>query len=141
MTVITIGLSIKSKGIFSNKIKVDKIVINRIGEVNNYIDENDEILVLGNNSYYYLLFDKQPGFKYFFQYPIMKYDKKINDDIEKYIIEKKPKVIIDEEYRDWDMFEQAVNIQTYGEKILEEITQNYEEHNVGGIKYYVLKGE
>lgn len=141
ITVIAIGLSIKTKGIFSNKMKIDQKIINKVSEVKNYIDKDDEILVLGNNSYYYLLFDKQPEFKYFFQYPIIKYDEKIKEETEKYIIEKKPKVIIDEKYKNFATFENETFEQVNGKRIVEEIEKNYEEHDIGIIKYYVLKGE
>lgn len=142
IAVITLNVFItttKLKGIFSKKMIIDQLVIDKVNEINNYIDEDDEILVLGNNSYYYLLFNKQPQFKYFFQYPIIEYDEKIREETEKYIIEKKPKVIIDEKYKNFATFGQKTFEQINGKKIVEEITQNYEEHDIGVIKYYVLK--
>ena len=139
--VIIIGSLAKSSGIFSKKMKIDKIIIDKASEINSYINKDDEILVLGTSSYYYLLFDMQPEFKYFFQYPIIKYDEKIKEEIEKYIINERPKVIINEEYRKFDIYRHQTDEQIYGNKILEEITKNYEEHDIGGIKYYVLKGE
>lgn len=139
VTLNVFKITSEHKGIFLKQIKLHKILVEKINEVNNYIDEDDEILVLGNNSYYYLLFDKQPEFKYFFQYPIIEYDEKIREETEKYIIEKKPKVIIDEKYKNSATFGQKTFEQINGKKILEEITQNYEEHDIGLIKYYVLK--
>ena len=142
--VITLNVFItttKLKGIFSRKMLIDQIVIDKVSEINNYLDEDDKILVLGNNSYYYLLFKKQPDFKYFFQYPLIKYDEKIKDETVQYIKENKPKVIIDEEYKDIDICGQQLNIQAYGEKLSEEVTKNYEEHDIKLLKYYVLKGE
>ncbi len=141
VTLNVFNITTKANGIFSKKIKKDQLVIDKASEINNYLDEDDKILVLGSSSYYYLLFNKQPEFKYFFQYPLIRYDEKIKDETAKYIRENKPKVIIDEEYRDMDVCGQQVNIQTYGENLLEDVTQNYEEHDIGLLKYYVLKGE
>lgn len=135
------SITTKSKGIFSKKMLIDQLVIDKVSEINNYLNEDDKILVLGNNSYYYLIFNKKPNFKYFFQYPLIKYDEEIIDETAKYIMENKPKVIIDEEYNDINICGQQVNVQTYGEKISEVIFQNYEEHDIKLIKYYVLKGE
>ena len=142
--VITLNVFVtttKLKGIFSKKMLIDQLVIDKVSEINNYLDEDDKILVLGNNSYYYLFFNKQPEFKYFFQYPLIKYDEKIKDETAQYITENKPKVIIDEDYKDMDTCGQQVNIQTYGEKLSEEVLKNYEEHDIKLLKYYVLKGE
>ena len=142
--VITLNVFVtttKLKGIFSKKMLIDQLVIDKVSEINNYLDEDDKILVLGNNSYYYLFFNKQPEFKYFFQYPLIKYDEKIKDETAQYITENKPKVIIDEEYKDMDTCGQQLNIQAYGEKLSEEVTKNYEEHDIKLLKYYVLKGE
>ena len=141
MIVIIIGLLANSRGIFSTNMQIDKIIIDKASEINNYINKDDEILVLGTSSYYYLLFDKQPEFKYFFQYPIIKYNEKIREEIEKYIINERPKVIINEEYRKFDIYGHQTDEQIYGNKILEEITKNYEEYDIGVIKYYVLKEE
>ena len=114
---------------------------NSISEIKNYIGKDDEVLVLGNNSYYYLLFNKIPNTKYFFQALIIDYDSKIKDETEKYIIEKKPKVIINEiRYSNSITFEDDVLESQYGKNIYDEITKNYECHNLGSVTYYVLKG-
>lgn len=138
-TLNVFKITSEHKWIFLKQIKLHKIVIERVDEVNNYLNKEDKILVLGNNSYYYLLLNRQPQFKYFFQYPIIEYDEKIREETEKYIIEKKPKVIIDEKYKNFATFGQKTFEQINGKKIVEEITQNYEEHDIGVIKYYVLK--
>lgn len=117
---------------------------NSINEVKKYIDKDDAILVLGNNSYYYLIFDKLPNTKYFFQLPIIEYDSKIKDEIEKYIIEEKPKVIINEIRDNFDkkIFEYDILKPQYGKRVYDEITKNYECHNLNySVTYYVLKGE
>ena len=108
-------------------------------EIKNYINDEDEIIVLGNRSYYYLLFDKMPNFKYFFQVPIINYDQKIKDETEKYIIEKRPKVIINEMYDQYGTLENDIIQIVYGKEVLNEILNNYEEYDNGTIKYYVLK--
>ena len=110
-------------------------------EIKNYINEEDEIIVLGNRSYYYLLFDKMPNFKYFFQVPIINYDQKIKDETEKYIIENRPKVIINEMYDQYGTLENDILQIVYGKEVLNEILNNYEEYDNGIIKYYVLKDE
>ena len=116
---------------------------NLISEIKNYIGKDDEILVLGNNSYYYLLFDKLPETKYFFQLPIIEYDSKVKDEIEKYIIEEKPEVIINEIRYNFNniTFEDDLLEPQYGKIVYDEITKNYECHNLGSVTYYVLKGE
>lgn len=143
---VTVLISMKLVS-FSNYMKYkDKVYENfrsAINEIKNYIDRDDEILVLGNNSYYYLLFDKLPETKYFFQLPIIEYDSKIKDEIEKYIIEEKPEVIINE-IRDNvndKAFENDILESKYGKMVYDEITKNYECHNLGSVTYYVLKGE
>ena len=71
ITLDVLKITTEFKGIFIVQMKLDEIVINKVSEVKKYIDEDDELLVLGNNSYYYLLFDKIPETKYFFQLPII----------------------------------------------------------------------
>lgn len=142
ITIILIGDSLNS---YMNFMKFKdyyyEMKMNEINEIKKYICKEDEILVLGNNSYYYLLFDIQPEFRYFFQYPIIKYDEKIKNEIENYIIEKKPKVIIDEKYKNHDTFENETFEQIHGEKVVEELEKNYEEHSNKLVKYYILRGE
>lgn len=116
---------------------------NLISEIKNNIGKDDGILVLGNNSYYYLLFDKIPETKYFFQIPIIDYDSKIKDEIEKYIIEEKPKVVINElryNINNMTCNDELLEDQ-YGKIVYDEINKNYEYHNLGLVTYYVLKGE
>lgn len=133
VNLIVFAINMKNKDYYYEDLK------NSVIEINNYIGKDDEILVLGNNSYYYLLFSKQPKFKYFFQYPIIKYDETIKDETEKYIIEKKPKIIIDEHYKNATKFGYETFEQIHGKELLEKILKSYEEHNIGIIKYYVLK--
>lgn len=108
-------------------------------EIKNYINDEDEIIVLGNRSYYYLLFNKMPNFKYFYQVPIINYDQKIKDETEKYIIKKRPKVIINEMYDQYGTLENDIIQIVYGKEVLNAILNNYEEYDNGTIKYYVLK--
>ena len=37
------------------------------------------------------------------------------------------------------MYSQEADVKTFVDKILEVINQNYEEHDIGVVKYYVLK--
>lgn len=140
MTLISIELVS-----FSNFMKNRNLYYEKIRNFSNEIKENikveDKILVLGNKSYYYLLFDKIPDCKYFFQFPIIHYDLKIKDEIEKYIIEKQPKIIINEMKDKYGTDENDIMQLVYGNNVLEKILNNYVEHNIGTIKYYVLKGE
>lgn len=140
--LLNIGQTLKGRqGLFSKIMEKEESIINNTKEIVDYIDEDDDILVLGNNSYYYLLFNKQPKFKYFFQYPIIKYDEKIREETERYIIEEKPKIIIDEKYKNNEIYGNDTFESVYGERIVEELIKNYEEHDIKIIKYYVLRGE
>lgn len=96
-----------------------------------YLNEEDQILVLGNNSYYYLYLNKQPKFKYFFQYPIIIYNNHIAIETLNYIKTERPKLII-KNLSD-------MQIKLFGnevEKILEE-DYNYIENNQ--LSYWKLK--
>ncbi len=103
-------------------------------EIKTYINQEDKILVLGNQPYYYIYLDKQPEFKYFFQMPIIMYDRAIAEETQKYVYDKKPKIIIDT----INIYNKNAQI-LYGMKLIEIIEGNYEKHENGVITYYVLK--
>ena len=104
-----------------------------IDKIRQYLDEDDEILVLGNNSYYYIYLDKYPEFKYFFQMPIIFYDDNIAEETKKYVYNNKPKVIVNEVSSSIEIIKKI-----YGEELVNIIDENYEEHkNI--IDYYVYK--
>lgn len=135
ITVITINIcwiSSKQRGIFAVNSEIWDYAKTKISELKNYIDKDDEILVLGNQSYYYIFFNKQPKFKYFFQTPIIEYDETIRKDTEKYIKEKKPQIIIKPNVK--DDFEDI-----YGQEIIKELNQKYEERDIGIFRYCILK--
>lgn len=135
--IITISINIgcissRQRGIFSVKQKIWDYAKTRISEIKNYIDGDDEILVLGNQSYYYIFFEKQPKFKYFFQTPIIEYDETIRKDTEKYIKEKQPKIIIKPNVK--NDFEDI-----YGQEIIKVLNEKYEERDIRIFKYCILK--
>ncbi len=118
---------------FKLKYNYNELKRNSILEINNYMDEDDELFVLGNDESCYIILNKQPKYKYFFQTPIFLYDKQILEDAVKYIYYAKPKVV----------FKSTTNNKMLFEKICknaDEILNNeYEEHDKGIFKYYVLK--
>ena len=58
-----------------------------------WLNKDEEILVLGNDSFIYLYLDTYTSFKYFFQYPILNYDKNIGIETKQYILNNNPKII------------------------------------------------
>ena len=71
-----------------------KIINEQLDVLKKYLNDNDEIIVLGNQPYYYIYLNKQPKYKYFFQLPIMLYDETIKEENKNYIIRNKPKLIV-----------------------------------------------
>lgn len=95
-----------------------------------YIKEGDEILTLGNDVWMHIHLNKFPEFKYFFQYPIIKYDEKISQETIQYIKEKRPKVIFIGEV---DIIELMKNIEPF-------LKENYIHYTSSTIRhYFVLK--
>lgn len=142
--VILLNILVQLKninGIFTRTMKVEQYIIQKTSEISNYLEEDDNILVLGNNSYYYLILEKQPKFRYFFQCPIIEYDEKIKNETEKYILEEKPKIIIDEKDMRRQVSEDEELKRIYGESIETIIKTNYEEHDINFMRYFVLKEE
>lgn len=102
-------------------------------QINKYLNEDDEIFTLGNDASCYIILNKQPQFKYFFQIPIFNYDDEIMVEIENYIRSKMPKVILKSTKNSSELFEEKC------ENIKEILNENYKEYDKGQIKYYVLK--
>ena len=96
--------------------------------------QNDEMIVLGNQPYYYIYLDKQPQYKYFFQLPIMLYDSSIREENLNYIMQNNPKMLI--KYMEGYSEEKFNEI--YGIDLENYIRNNYEEHVSKKFKYYVL---
>lgn len=116
-----------------NKFKEDnKIIINDMNQVKELIKEDDEVLALGNSCWYYLLLNKIPRCKYFFQTPIISYDtENILNCVNNYIKESRPKVLI----RHKDLY--SVNcLRKNGFEINKE---EYQKYNTKFFEYYVLK--
>lgn len=130
----TINISSKQRGVLSSSSRVGNFVKLEINEIGKYIKEDDEILVLGNKSFHYILLDKQPKFKYFFQLPIIEYDKNIAKEVEKYIEEKKPKVLIKQKDITDEEFEKFYNLKT-----INYLKEKYEKYQLISADYYVLK--
>lgn len=102
-------------------------------EIDKYLDKDDELFVLGNDESCYLILNRQPRFKYFFQNPIFIYNDEIIQETEKYLTTKMPKVILKYITENEELFEEK------SENINKMLNENYEEFDRGKLKYYVLK--
>ena len=121
-------------GICSKEAKYYKEYYAKLEELKPYLSEDDEIIVLGNDSYYYIYLNKYPKFKYFFQYPIIKSDSEIKRETEMYVLNEKPKMIImnNDDSRRYE--------KVYDDNFKEYIKNNYQKYdNHSYFKYYVLK--
>lgn len=99
----------------------------------NITEEDFEFLVIGNNCYTYLIIDKYPKFKYFFQYPVVKYDENIIKETIQYIKTNKPKLIL---------LSGVLRMDSgiiYTEELLNVLKENYKYFNEKGMEYFILK--
>ncbi len=112
-----------------------KITNEQLNELKKYLNEDDEIIVLGNQPYYYIYLNKQPKYKYFFQLPIMLYDETIKEENKNYIMNNNPKIIIKyvQGYKEEDFN------RIYGMDLDSYIKSTYDEYISRDFKYYVLK--
>lgn len=112
-----------------------KIINEQLDVLKKYLNDNDEIIVLGNQPYYYIYLNKQPKYKYFFQLPIMLYDETIKEENKNYIIRNKPKLIVKymQGYTEDDFN------RIYGVDLDSYIRNTYDEYVSRNFKYYVLK--
>ena len=112
-----------------------KIINEQLDILKKYLNDNDEIIVLGNQPYYYIYLNKQPKYKYFFQLPIMLYDETIKEENKNYIIRNKPKLIVKymQGYKEDDFN------RIYGVDLDSYIRNTYDEYVSRNFKYYVLK--
>lgn len=115
------------------KYKYNESMRNFIMEIDKYLDKDDELFVLGNNESCYLILDRQPQFKYFFQTPIFMYNDEVIKETENYLNTKMPKVILKYTTENKELFEEKC------ENINKMLNEYYEEYDKGKIKYYVLK--
>lgn len=98
---------------------------------NQYLNEEDQILVLGNNSYYYLYLNKQPKFKYFFQYPILCYNDTISIETLNYIKTERPKLIIKNL--------STIQVKLFGNEMEEVLKEDYNYFENNQLSYWLLK--
>ena len=97
--IITILLSIFNC-LFLKKIKESEYYLNYKDYIQNCTTKEDNILVLGNETYIYIFFDREYKGKYFYQIPIALFDEKIAEEIIAEIKEDEPKLIIkDKNYK------------------------------------------
>ena len=108
---------------------------NNILEINQYLDEKDELFVLGNDESCYILLNKQPRFKHFFQTPIFVYNREIIKETEEYIKENKPKVIVKKTTNNNKLFDDEC------QGITEILDNDYNRYDKKILTYYVLKDE
>ena len=125
----------KKTGIFSRMSQNGELINNELDKLKKYLNEEDEIIVLGNQPYYYMYLNKYPKFKYFFQLPIILYDNSIKDEAQNYIMENKPKVVI----KYMVGYSEKVFNNIYGKELEDYINNKYNEYESYQFKYYVLK--
>lgn len=131
---ITLSFTLVRNGLNSIVNMQGAITKENLDEVKECLNEEDEILVIGNEPYYYIYLDKQPKFKYFFQVPIALYKKDVITETVKYVEEKKPKIIINNlKDRDREMYK------IYNEEFLRILDQDYQEFKNDIFTYYKLK--
>ena len=112
-----------------------KVTNEQLNELKKYLNEDDEIIVLGNQPYYYMYLNKQPKCKYFFQLPIILYDESIKEENKNYIMNNNPRIIIKymKDYKEEDFN------RIYGMDLDSYIKSTYDEYISRDFKYYVLK--
>ena len=112
-----------------------KVTNEQLNELKKYLNEDDEIIVLGNQPYYYMYLNKQPKCKYFFQLPIILYDESIKEENKNYIMNNNPRIIIKymKGYKEEDFN------RIYGMDLDSYIKSTYDEYISRDFKYYVLK--
>lgn len=125
----------KKTGIFSRMSQNGELINNELDKLKKYLNEEDEIIVLGNQPYYYMYLNKYPKFKYFFQLPIILYDNSIKDEAQNYIMENKPKMVI----KYMVGYGEKVFNNIYGKELEDYINNKYNEYESYQFKYYVLK--
>lgn len=134
--ILITSLTISKKlGVKSDVAKESEIIKEKLDKVKSQLEKNDEIIVLGNEPYYYIYLEKYPKFKYFFQIPIISYDEQIKQDTQNYILNEKPKAII----KDFTSYDEQEFIGLYGNEIENYINKEYQEYGEGRFKYYIKK--
>lgn len=135
MILVTGNKISKDVGIFSRIAQNGEVINHELDEVKKYLNKDDEIIVLGNQPYYYIYLNKYPKCKYFFQLPIILYDNSIKEEVQNYIIKNKPKIVIK-----YIMGHSEENFNyIYGKELEDYINNRYIEYANNQFKYYVLK--
>lgn len=135
MILVTGNKISKDVGIFSRIAQNGEVINHELDEVKKYLNKDDEIIVLGNQPYYYIYLNKYPKCKYFFQLPIILYDNSIKEEVQNYIIKNKPKIVIK-----YIMGHSEKNFNyIYGKELEDYINNRYIEYANNQFKYYVLK--
>ena len=135
MILVTGNKISKDVGIFSRIAQNGEVINHELDEVKKYLNKDDEIIVLGNQPYYYIYLNKYPKCKYFFQLPIILYDNSIMEEVQNYIIKNKPKIVIK-----YIMGHSEENFNyIYGKELEDYINNRYIEYANNKFKYYVLK--
>ena len=125
----------KDLGIFSRTAKDGANTNYELDELKKYLENDDEIIVLGNQPYYYIYLNRYPKCKYFFQLPIILYDESIKEENKNYIMNNNPRIIIKymKDYKEEDFN------RIYGMDLDSYIKSTYDEYISRDFKYYVLK--
>lgn len=97
--------------------------------IQNYTEEEDNVLQLGNLTNIYLVADRQYQGKYFFQKPFLFYDEKIQKDFLEEIETNKPKLIIDAYPERKITPEDNQTTRIFKEKINNFLKENYDSIN------------
>ena len=135
MILVMVNKISKDTGVFSMVAQNGEGTNQELDELKKYLKEDDEVIVLGNQPYYYIYLNKYPKCRYFFQLPIILYDNSIKDEVQNYIMENKPKIII--KYISGHSEEEFNSI--YGKEIEDYINDRYNEYTNKEFKYYVMK--
>ena len=126
---------LKGSTVFNDSLIRDENLFEKQMEcIKSKIDSTEyECLVIGNSAASYLYLDKYTNFKYFFQYPIAKYDDGIMKETVEYIKNKNPKLVI---IKGIGKDETYVNIT---DDLLKVLNQNYKRYYENWCEFYILK--
>ena len=133
---ITLSFTLVRNGLNSIVNMQGAITKENLDEVKECLNEEDEMLVIGNEPYYYIYLEKQPKFKYFFQVPIIAYKKDVAVDTYEYVKDNQPKVIIVKLAENRNQFDRL-----YGTELVNFINSKYTRYDNQLFEYYVLKEE
>ena len=133
---VTLSFTLVRNGLNSIVNMRGAITKENLDEVKECLNEEDEMLVIGNEPYYYIYLEKQPKFEYFFQVPIIAYKKDVAVDTYEYVKDNQPKVIIVKLAENRNQFDRL-----YGTELVNFINSKYTRYDNQLFEYYVLKEE